>query len=338
MPVPVTLKVRPAGESPGPVIERRSEPGLFHRFRADGLEAAKPWQYSLSVEAPPYRLVGKAYPVRLLPGGDRLRFVVFGDCRSRTKEWAAVAEAVRQSKPDLVVFTGDMTECGRHDWLWQEHFFGPAAELFATVPFYPVIGNHEENAPVYPLLFHTPSPDGLATDWAQEIAAVLIVGFDGQWSPTWDRQKKPWLRKVLADSPAKFIFVATHYPAYSSSGNGTLDPKTGQPRHWAYRNGREFVLPLLARHQAAAMITSHEHHYERSEVPQGLTQIISGGAGAPLSGKVPQADKQNPYAKVFLQTLHYCLIEVQGHQARCRALTPEGKEIDLVTWKARAGR
>jgi hypothetical protein len=267
-----------------------------------------------------------------------------GDCRSRTRDWAAVAAAALKAEPDLVVFNGDMTACGRYDWLWDEHFHAAAEALLATVPFYPVMGNHEENAAVYPLYFFTPgggppttqpAAEGESKDWVQEIGPLTLIGIDGQWAQDWERVKRPWLRKTLEGAKGKFVLVLAHYPGWSSGKNGSLDPKTHQPKHWAYLNIREFVAPLMAKTHTTALIVSHEHMYERSELPGGVMQIISGGAGAPLSKNAPEARQQNPYAKVQDTALHYCEFVIKGDQCTFRALTPQGKEIDTVTWQAR---
>lgn len=107
------------------------------------------------------------------------------------------------------------------------------------------------------------------------------------------------------------------------------------PPHWAYQTGRKVIVPMLARHKATAFVVSHEHHYERSELPGGVVQIIAGGAGVPCSGKRPQAKAQNPYSKVFAKTLHYCLFEIKGNACTFRAKTPEGRVVDTLTWRSR---
>jgi len=150
------------------------------------------------VDKAPYSFRGQSWPVKLAPAaGQPLRLVSMGDCRSRPRDWAAVAAAVLKANPDLAVFNGDMTTCGRYDWLWFEEFHAPAEELLATVPFYPVMGNHEENAPVYPLLFYTPGGDGNAKNWAQQIGPVLLIAYDTQWSRARDTDFPEWFRRSV---------------------------------------------------------------------------------------------------------------------------------------------
>ncbi|MBM4040787.1 MAG: hypothetical protein FJ290_19965 [Planctomycetes bacterium] len=312
-----------------------SEPGLFHRFRVEGLDPQAKWTYRLSVDQPPYRLEGKPWPVKLAPAQGRpLRMVFMGDCRSRPRDWAAVAAAALKADPDLVVFNGDMTACGRYDWLWTDEFHAPAAELLATVPVYPVMGNHEENAPVYPLLFYTPGGDGSAKNWVQQIGPVLLIAYDTAWSRARDADFPAWFKRNVDASTAKFIFFFTHYPAWSSGKSTTIDPRTRLPEHSGSRFARQAVLPLLGEMRATAIFASHEHFYERSDLPGGLTHIISGRAGAP-AGRRNEKENNNPYSKVFAADLHYCLLEVTGDTCSLRAITPEGGTIDSLTWRAR---
>ena len=317
------------------LVSREDEAGLFHRLVVKAPNRAEPYVLTAESDA------GESAPAtatitRPVFPTETLRFVIMGDSRSRTDDWASVAAAVLAEKPQFVVFTGDMCDRGTNDWQWDGHFFAPEAarQLLATVPFYPVKGNHEEDAAAYTELFCTPGGDGRGENWSQQIGPVLLIGINGQWSPRWkpiyDR-----IEKSLTASRAKFIFLMSHYPAYSSAGNGKLDERTGQPRHWAYLTGRRVILPMLLKHEATAFVVAHEHHYERSELPGGLVQIISGGAGAPRSSRSLAAARQNPYAKVFAKTLNYCLVEVAGEKCTLKAKTPDGKVIDTLTFQAR---
>lgn len=349
IPAAVKLSVAPAEgadlrtQSDSP-IQQTSPTGLHHRFRVPraGADPAAAFTYKLTAAGGGQRAETDAYPVRLAAVGrgqrrqGPLRFVIMGDSRTNRDDWSEVAAAVLKEKPHFVVFTGDMCERGTNDWEWDEHYFAPrpARRLLATVPFYTVKGNHEENAPLYAELFYTPSPGGKAENWAQQLGSVLLIGIDGQWSPRWQRTYS-WVEKTLAESKAEFIFLVSHYPAWSSAGNGKLDPRSGRPTHWAYRTGRNVIVPMLVKHRATAFVVAHEHHYERSELPGGLMQIISGGAGAPRSGRSPQAARQNPHSRVFAETLNYCLFEVDGDTCTFKAKTPDGRVIDTLAWHAR---
>jgi hypothetical protein len=203
------------------------------------------------------------------------------------------------------------------------------------VPYYPVWGNHEENAPVMKKLFHTPGPGGADVNWAQHIGPVLLIGIDGRPAHRW--QNPRWIDRALSGSKAKFIFFVSHYPAYSSGSNGELDEETGEPEDSGYRIARRTLLPRLRKHRATAFVVAHEHCYERSDLPGGLVQICSAGAGAPRTRKQDDevARRQNPYSKVFAPVLHYSLFEVRGDTCTFTAKTPDGRALDRLTFRAR---
>jgi len=322
-----------------------SKPGLLHSFKV-ALAANTKYHYSLNA-----RLSSKEdftasvgpYPVRTLPAGGsgisggkdkKFTFAILGDSRTHPKDWAKVAAAVVAKKPVLVVFVGDMVTAGRTDHQWDEQYFSPAKDFFATIPYFAVIGNHEQNAPLFPLIFQTP---GGGKNWSQEVGSVLLIGIDGSmdWESGSDLTK--WLEDILAKSKAKFIFLNTHYPAWSSGPHSKLN-KAGRPRQKSARVAQNVLMPLLKKYNATAMFAGHEHFYERSEPTDGVTMIVTGGAGAPLYGKVENAEKQNPYSKVFASEHHYTLLTVDGDVCTMKVLTPEGKVIDTRTWTARKGK
>ena len=348
VPVPVKLTATETAWVPNrrpsrrPVKELTSPAALIHRFRVpkDGRACRVTYRLEAALGeekvATPVRTVSlPVFGPRARPKGE-LRFVIMGDSRSRTDDWGRSAAAVLKERPEFVVFLGDMNDHGTNDWEWDQHYLGPqsARDLLATIPLYTVPGNHEENAPLYRQLFQAPGLDDTWRAWAKEFESVLIIGIDGQWH---QEHKKTYRRidETLAKSKAKFIFLATHYPAYSSAGNGELDSKTGEPRHWSYQMGRTVIASMLLKHNATGFFAAHEHHYERSELPGGLPQIIAGTAGAPRSGRSRDAKRRNPYAKVFARSLNYCVMEVKGDTCRMTAKAPNGRVLDTITWRAR---
>jgi len=334
--IPADVTLRTAGgafetvsSSPRGLLHRFNVPrpaGRLLRYRMeasrDGVTRKTPW-YDVDLWTP--------------ESGDNLRFVAMGDSRSLIEPWRQVAAAVLPVKPDLVVFVGDMVADGRNDWEWDEQFIGPSGDLLRTIPMYPVIGNHENSAPVYNELFHSPTPDGRGLNWAQTIGDVLLIGVVGHESFAPDTDNYQWLEKALAESDAKFIFVFTHYPPWSSGGNANVD-EDGIPYDKTRHQAQTVILPLLAKYGATAFIAGHDHFYERSEPPSGVTCVVTGGAGAPLYGRPENFQENNPHSAVFAQELHYCLLEVSGDTCTMQVVTPVGETIDTRTWQARDPR
>lgn len=311
--------------------EFTSKSALLHSFKVDGLKAGTQYEYSMKA-----RLSGKdeftasmgPCAVRTFQGDKPFVFAILGDSRTNPEDWAKVAAAVAAEKPVFSVFAGDMVTMGKNDYEWDEQYFGPAKEFFATIPYYAVIGNHERNCPLFDRIFLTPA----ARNWSQEIGSVLLIGIDGSMDWASGSELAVWLEKILSETKAKYIFLVSHYPAWTSGSHGSLDK--GRPSEKEIRYAQDVLMPLLKKYNATAMVAGHDHIYERSEPDDGVTMIVVGGAGAPLRGKALTAKKQNPYSKVFASKLHYGLISVDEDVCTMRVLTPEGKEIDAMTWPA----
>lgn len=340
VPLPVKLSLTPAGPGLKPVTVD-SPAGLVHRFHAEKLDPAGKWTYSFSIDTSQIQRHTASWPVSFLPPpGDNLRFVAVGDSRTNPKRWGQVASAFAASKPQLVVFSGDMTSNGNLWDRWETEFYVAAGNVTASVPFYGLPGNHEGNERLYRELFFTPGDAKTQSLWRQEINGVLLIGIDGDEDWADDGADYAWLEKTLSESKAKFIFLFSHYPPYSSGEHGEEDEE-GQPKERQAAQARQYILPLLGKYHATAMICGHDHNYERNTPPQA-TVIISGGAGAPIrkpdtspAAAATQA-AQNPYSQVFRAVNHFCLIEVDGDTCRMKAVTPEGEVIDTCSWKARA--
>lgn len=312
-----------------------SKPALLHSFKVEGLKADTQYQYSLKT-----RLSSKddfqtsigPFSVRTLKSGDKFSFVIVGDSRSYPENWAEVAAAITAEKPAFTVFVGDMVTYGLNDYEWDEQHFSPAKEFFSSIPYYGVIGNHERDCPLFTNIFQTP---GGGKNWSQEIGSTLLIGIDGTMDWEIDGVQTKWLENILANSKAKFIFLASHYPPWTSGGHGRL--KDGRPRERTIKLGQDVLMPLLKKYNATAMFAGHDHFYERSEPDGGVTMIIAGGGGVGTSHKVKDPEKQNPYSKVFESKHHYTLITIDGDVCTMKAITPEGVVIDTRTWESRKG-
>ena len=259
----------------------------------------------------------------LPPPGQPFRFVAMGDSRTFPKDWARIAHAAMEKAPALVVFSGDMVADGREDWQWDAEYFGVAKPYFASIPTFYVIGNHEDASPFVGALVPVAGRD----HWKTEAGGALFIGIDGllDWSPSSENLK--WLEATLRESRQPFVFLCSHYPPWSSGMHGALKERTSL-------EARKNILPLMKKYGATAFIAGHDHDYERSEPPDGVTVIVSGGAGAPLYPKSPNP-WQNPHSQVFEKKHHFCLFAIDGNQCTMRALTPEGTLLDSRTWTAR---
>ena len=316
---------------------------LLHSFKIENLTQNTEYRYFLKANITDdnkKKVITKTYRVKTLPKSENFKFAMLGDSRSYPDVWNKVSEATLKEKPILSVFAGDMVNNGKLDNQWDEEFFTPAENFLATIPFYAVMGNHEKNCSLFPEIFKTPNNNA---NWYQEVNQVLFIGIDGSAKKEKENKKLlVWLEEILSKSKVKFIFLTSHYPAWSSGYHGNLGyEEKGEditiPRERGARFAKYSIMPLLKKYNVTAMFAGHDHSYERSEPEnnEGVTMIITGGAGAPLYDKEENSEIQNPYSKIFEKKHHYCILTVNENSCIMEVKTPDGEIIDKRIWNAR---
>jgi hypothetical protein len=94
------------------------------------------------------------------------------------------------------------------------------------------------------------------------------------------RAQEEWLRKDLADHPAKCTIAYWHHPRWSSGYHGN-DSDMGP------------IMQILYDANADVVLVGHDHHYERFaplnpagviDTARGITQILAGTGGGHLRG------------------------------------------------------
>jgi len=320
--MPVAVQVRAAGKT------FRSPPGLLHHVSVTGLAPGAEYPYTAEpVGVPAGAMTGTA---RTLPAQGEVAFAYLSDTGSRPDMWARTASAVAARRPAFAVFGGDAVSFADEDHLWDKEWFGPGRDFFANVPLLFVAGNHDRPGPLPDLLFRR---SGEASNWTMRAGGALLVGLDGSRDWAEGGTDAHWLESLLAASRGTFIFLFTHYPGWTSAGHGTIN-ENGQLQELPMIHTRQVILPLAARYGVTALFAGHDHCYERSELPGGVTAITSGGAGAYLYRRSDGPD-QNPYSKVFVSAHHYCLIRVRPQECRLESVDLDGRILDTRFWPRR---
>ncbi len=174
-------------------------------------------------------------------------------------------------------------------------------QQIGKIPFHPVVGNHDTAGPDAVALFrrafslqHPPGgyrePAHLAYTIQVGGAAFVVLATDyyqscaerGVATPACNVQEHiisqpqiSWLDGQLAKHVGQRLFVLGHEPAFSAGGSKSgLDNNQG---------ARDVFWAILKRRGVTAYLCSHQHELEISQ-HDGVWQIISGGAGAPLDG------------------------------------------------------
>ncbi|MFO7956755.1 MAG: metallophosphoesterase [Candidatus Brocadiia bacterium] len=292
-------------------VEGRAE--LLHAARLTDLRPGTRYRYEISSAGESLQGTFSTAPRE----GEPVRFVVYGDTRSRPEMHGAVGAAIAGEHPDFVVNTGDLVANGQNWDQWPEQFFGPATELLRRTALWPVRGNHERDAVLYRELFELPGNELFYSfDWGD----VHFVVLDSHGTPEQREEMLRWLEQDLAANDARWTFVTYHVPTFNVGGHAS---------QW----GRDDVLPIMERHGVDMVFNGHSHLYERFR-PIGpaegkpIVHVVTGGGGAP---NYPVLPSPMLAGGIGSSTLHHCVLRIDGPRLEMSVKEPDGTVIDQFT-------
>jgi hypothetical protein len=268
-----------------------------------------------------------------------VRFAVIGDYGAASPEAEDVADLVHRKEPEFVITVGDNNypsgqrstldgNVGRHYHEFIHPYDGAFGEGSPTGKnrFFPTLGNHDydsENGDPYFDYFALPGNERYYTFQRGPVQFFAIdsdpraadLGYVDEHTSTAKSVQGQWLKRQLAESAAKYKVVYFHHAPYSSGsthgGSGFMQ--------WPFRSWG-----------ATAVITGHEHVYERID-KNGTPFFING-----LGGRSFRGFSDTPVAGSRVRfTGDYGAMFVTANEKRMlfRFLTRGGEEIDrhLIT-------
>lgn len=239
--------------------------------------------------------------------------LVYGDSRTNHFVHQDVVDLMVQSEPVAVFHTGDLVEDGLDPEQW-EIFFHITEALMRTVEFYPALGNHEKNSPIFFEKFDLPNNERW---YCVDLDPIHFVVLDSNADTEPTSNQYLWLVDDLGNLPdhTKFVIVLFHHPPYSSGRHG--GDEKGLINTW---------VPVFESRGVDLVFNGHDHNYERSLV-NSVYYIVSGGGGAPLYGK----ENFNPYSQVFIKSYHFCRLSLEGDRLDVEVISRDGETIDLFS-------
>lgn len=243
-------------------------------------------------------------------------FLAVGDNRSIHENHGLVVETlVAETNARFLMNTGDMVSSGEIGADWQ-FFFDIEYPLIKNMPWFPTIGNHEEDSGTLPAFYTdylAPPTDTSGTEnyYSFVYANSAFIVLDGHVEVVpviggFSASQMTWLNAELAqhsgDPAVQHIFVFTHEPPYSS--------KDGRTGSYHLRELLRDASDIFVTHGVDAVITGHDHYLERGESPAGIRYYIMGGGGAPLYANESEGDlgsKPATWEGLFTDahTVHY---------------------------------
>jgi predicted phosphodiesterase len=230
-----------------------------------------------------------------------VRFVTVGDMASNKPEQYGIAYQISLQKPEFLIALGDITYPGGRVLQYLNHFFPcyndvakpspkTGAPLMASIPFYPIIGNHDtdmQRFPDYPdaysafYWFSVPKNGPGAGPWnlplkderlaaafksiaGPEFPAMSVYSFDygpghfvaidaNSYSMKEVEKIIPWLEQNLSATKQPWKFVCFHHPAFHTS-----------KEHYTQQSMR-LLEPTFEKYGVDVVFAGHVHNYQRSK-------------------------------------------------------------------------
>lgn len=279
---------------------------------------------------------------RTLKSSGSLSFVVLGDSGAGSPSQYAIAEVIRNAKPDLVLHAGDVIYPSFTYTFTDTRCLSVYGPHMKNVPYFFALGNHDLYSGTGPFLdaFFLPTNDVPAAvhqlqgtspehyysfDHGDAHFTVLFQPFLFQYELKVDDPQHRWLAADLAATKKPWKFLLFHHPMLTSAlhrlddynTNGILD----------YADVKNAILPLASKYGVQVVFTGHDHVYERFSPTNGVHAIVSGGGGV---GLYPLAELDAASAEFSI--VHHCVkVTVEGDRLFLQALTPAGDVFDTMT-------
>jgi len=248
--------------------------------------------------------------------GDPLAFVAFGDSGHGGADQQAVIDQMQTVHADLMLITGDVAYDSGSLQQFEDKFFAMYEPLLASLPVYPITGNHDyktADAGPFRAVFSLPENGGergrerwYSFDWGDAHFVALDTEKIGE-------HQAEWLEADLARNQKPWTIVYAHRGPYSSGSHGS--------------NGdfRARFSPILEAHGVQLVLTGHDHDYERVEPIGGVTYVVTGGGG-----RGTRSVGKSSFTAFSLDVVHFVYVTIDGPDLRLYAIDGTGQEFDFA--------
>lgn len=237
--------------------------------------------------------------------------VIMGDSQHSDPVHRQIIAAVLKENPVAVFQAGDLTDNGFSEEAWAR-FNKNMALLRARVRYYPALGNHEGNSPLYYKNFDLPNNERW---YSVDEDGIHFIVLDSNAPLDRGGEQYRWLTEDLkkAQDKSSFIILIFHHPLFTTSRSHVPDEQG-----WA-----RVLLPILREYHVDAVFNGHCHNYERSFY-DGVYHIVTGGAGSHLKDQ----GRPSRYSQKFIEAYHFCLLSREGDTLVISVKDPWGDLLD----------
>lgn len=271
-PGPVSVEVWQEGADAGRIRVESKESAPFHSVRVTGLRPATRYRYEVK---------GEGGTLVTAPASSRpVVFSVYGDNRTDHAAHGRVVHALKESRAEFFVHTGDYVENGADPEDWQ-HFFDMEGPLLRDRPLVGCVGNHElvEEKGRSFLRYFGPTDEQkgarLYGSYRYGNTRFFLLNAFHDWG---GGEERAWLEQELSrtehEDGTVWRVAVVHQGPWSSGPHGP------SPKLLAAN-----IPVLLSQHHIDLLLSGHDHLYERGD-DGALRYIVSGGGGAPLYQRI----------------------------------------------------
>ncbi len=239
----------------------------------------------------------------------------FSDSQYNDSTFVRIVEQIAEFAPETVVCGGDIGYNGTRQAEYTR-FHEIMQPLYQCADFFPAMGNHDRDPDLFRRNF--PQVDSL-TYYTLDREGVIWIILNSNLKLAPGSVQYNWLVGQLEANRERSIIVVAHHPVFSSGMHG--DEK-----------GFNLLLPQLLRHYpVAAMMSGHDHIYERS-VQDSIQYVVAGGA----SGRLYDAVSRNDRSLLFLKTSNFLILERADDTLSVRAFDQDSNLIDSFAFRIKS--
>jgi len=222
--------------------------------------------------------------------------IIYGDSRTGHQIHQKIINEIIKTKPAIVFHTGDLAEDGLNPAQW-DTFNEIVSDLVKITQFYPALGNHENNSPLYFDNFVLPNNERW---YSVEKDNLYFIVLDSNSDCSIGSEQYLWLENNLQNinKNIKFIIAIFHHPSFSTG-----------PHDEDEKGLRQTIVPLFEQYGVDIVFNGHDHDYEMS-LYNNIYYIVTGGGGAPLYDQA----RTSPYSQLFIKIYHFCKLSLVNNQ------------------------
>lgn len=226
--------------------------------------------------------------------------IIYGDSRTNHQIHQKIIDEIIETKPSLVFHTGDLVGNGLNPDHWTI-FNEIVSDLIEVAEFYPALGNHENDSPLYFDSFVLPNNERWYSVEKDNLRFIIL---DSNSDCSISSEQYLWLEDDLKNisENIKFVIAIFHHPPFSTGGHAE-DGK----------GLRQSIVPLFEQYSVNIVFNGHDHNYERS-LCNNIYYIVTGGGGAPLSYQSYHRSQNSPYSQLFIRAYYFCKLSLINDQ------------------------